>query len=176
VAVPGRIIGLAAWLARGIMLHMSKVSAGLLLYRERGGRLEVLLGHPGGPFWSHKDHGVWTLPKGEVKPGEELLAAAQREFAEETGGTAAPPFIGLGSIQQKSGKTVHAWGFAGDFDPEQLHSGTYQMEWPPGSGRMGTFPEVDRVEFFPIAEARKRILAAQADFLDRLVEALVGQM
>lgn len=142
------------------------------MYRERGGQLEVLLGHPGGPFWAGKDLGVWTLPKGEVNPGEDLLAAAQREFGEETGGTPVPPFLELGSIQQKSGKTVHAWGFAGDFDPAQLQSGNYQMEWPPHSGQIGSFPEVDRVEFFPIAEARRRILGAQGDFLDRLVLAL----
>jgi predicted NUDIX family NTP pyrophosphohydrolase len=151
---------------------MSKVSAGLILYRQRGGVLEVLLGHPGGPYWAGKDLGVWTIPKGEVHPGEDLLAAAQREFSEETGGKPAPPFLPLGSIRQKSGKTVHAWAFAGDFDPARLRSGTYQMEWPPGSGHSGTFPEVDRVEFFPIDEARKRILGAQADFLDRLEIAL----
>jgi predicted NUDIX family NTP pyrophosphohydrolase len=157
---------------RGIIASMSKVSAGLLMYRVRGGQLEVLLGHPGGPFWAGKDLGVWTIPKGEVNPGEVLLVAAQREFAEETGGVCTPPFIELGSIRQKSGKTVHAWGFAGNFDPAQLRSGTYQMEWPPGSGKTGTFPEVDRVEFFSIAEARRRILGAQGEFLDRLVDAL----
>jgi predicted NUDIX family NTP pyrophosphohydrolase len=151
---------------------MTKVSAGLLMFRVRGGELEVLLGHPGGPFWAAKDLGVWTLPKGEVNPGEDLLVAARREFAEETGGTSTPPFLELGSIRQKSGKTVHAWGFQGDFDTAQLRSGTYQMEWPPGSGQLGTFPEVDRVAFFSIPEARRRILGAQAEFLDRLLLAV----
>ncbi|HEY6167606.1 MAG TPA: NUDIX domain-containing protein [Verrucomicrobiae bacterium] len=151
---------------------MIKVSAGLLMYRLRDGELEVLLAHPGGPFWARKDAGVWTIPKGEVKPGEDLLAAAQREFQEETGALSQPPFFDLNSIQQRSGKVVHAWAFEGDFDPATLRSGTYRMEWPPGTGQFADFPEVDRAQFFAVTEAREKMLVAQVPFLARLTEAL----
>lgn len=142
------------------------------MYRLRDRELEVLLAHPGGPFWANKDAGAWTIPKGEVRPGEELFAAACREFAEETGNQVAGPFIELGSVLQKSGKTVHAWAFAGEFDPAKLRSGTYTMEWPPGSGRQSAFPEIDRAQFFVLPEARRRMIHAQTEFLTRLEAAL----
>src|ERR1043165_2761114 len=151
---------------------MSKVSAGLLLFRWPNGALEVLRARAGGPLWARKDAGVWTIPKGEVKPGEELLAAARREFEEETGAKPEPPFRELGAITQRSGKIVHAWAFEGEFDPLLLRSGTYEMEWPPGSGRKSAFPEVDRAEFFRLAAARRKMLTSQQDFLSRLVASL----
>jgi len=151
---------------------MSKVSAGLLLYRRRGGILEVLLAHPGGPFWARKDSGVWTIPKGEVQAGEEMLAAACREFEEETGAQPHPPFVELGSITQRSGKIVHAWAFEDDFDPRGLHSGTYETEWPPGSGRTARFPEIDRAEFFDLDAARMKLIESQVELLSRLEEAV----
>ena len=146
-----------------------RTSAGILLWRRRDGRLEVLLAHPGGPFWVKKDHGHWTIPKGEVEPGEELAAVAGREFAEETG-HALPggPQIDLGQIRQKSGKVVLGWGVEGDLDPSAAVSNTYEVEWPPRSGHMRSFPEIDRVEWFGLAEARERLKAAQVPFLDRL--------
>jgi len=148
-------------------------SAGILLYRWREGALELLLAHPGGPFWRTRDHGHWTLPKGEVEQGEELLDVARREFAEETG-EAIPNGhgIALGEIHQKSGKQVVAWGFEGDLDPALAHSNSFSMEWPPGSGRIESFPEIDRVEWFDPVEARLRLKAAQVPFIDRLEEAL----
>jgi len=150
----------------------SKQSAGLLMFRRREGRpLEVLLAHPGGPLWARKDLGAWTIPKGEYMD-EEPLVAAQREFLEETGFSPAAPFIGLSSVKQKSGKVVSAWAFEGDCDPSQLRSNTFEMEWPRHSGRMQAFSEVERVEWFTIAEARERILLAQAPLLDRLCERL----
>jgi predicted NUDIX family NTP pyrophosphohydrolase len=150
-------------------------SAGILLWRHQGGTLEVLLAHNGGPYWVKKDHGHWTIPKGEVEPGEELSAVARREFAEETG-HAVPdgPLIDLGQIRQKSGKVVLGWGVEGDLDPATAVSNTYEMEWPPRSGRMQAFPEIDRVEWFGMDEARSRLKAAQVPFLDRL-EAALGQ-
>ena len=150
-----------------------RTSAGILLWRRRDGRLEVLLAHPGGPFWVKKDHGHWTIPKGEIEPGEELAAVAGREFAEETG-QALPggPQIDLGQIRQKSGKVVLGWAVEGDLDPATAVSNTYDMEWPPRSGQMRSFPEIDRVEWFGLAEARERLKAAQVPFLDRLEAAL----
>ena len=153
---------------------MTKISAGLLMYRFRDGELEVLLAHPGGPFWAPKDTGVWTIPKGEVERGEDLLATAQREFEEETGAPPQPPFLELGSIEQRSGKIVHAWAFEGEFDPAALRSGTYRSEWPPGSGRMADFPEIDRAQFFNLAGAREKMLVAQTPLLGRL-EAVLKQ-
>jgi predicted NUDIX family NTP pyrophosphohydrolase len=149
-----------------------RTSAGLLLWRRRDGRLEVLLGHPGGPYFAKKDHGHWTVLKGEVDPGEELLSVARREFAEETGFPAPDgPTVELGRIRQKSGKVVLAWALQGDLDPAAATSNTWEVEWPPRSGRMATFPEIDRVAWFDLPEARRRIKPAQAPFLDRLEDA-----
>lgn len=146
-------------------------SAGILLYRRREDALEVLLVHPGGPFWARKDEGVWSIPKGEYEPHEDALAAARREFEEELG-TAAPAGAvhDLGEIRQRAGKLVHAFGLEGDLDATDITSNTVEIEWPPRSGRAVTIPEVDRAEWFALDEARKRILAAQAELLDRLVE------
>jgi predicted NUDIX family NTP pyrophosphohydrolase len=146
-----------------------RTSAGLLLWRRRDRHMEVLLGHPGGPYFATKDYGHWTVLKGEVEPGEDLLGVARREFAEETGHPAPPgPTVELGSIRQKSGKVVLAWALEGDLDPAAASSNTWQVEWPPRSGRMATFPEIDRVAWFDLPEARRRIKPAQAPFLDRL--------
>jgi len=148
-----------------------KTSAGLLLYRvTRAGGLEVLLVHPGGPLFAKKDLGHWTVPKGEIDAGEELLAAAHRELAEETGFTAAGPALELGTVKQKNGKIVHAWAVRGDADVTRLVSNEFELEWPPKSGRVRSFPEVDRAEWFALDEARRRIKAAQEPFLDRLAE------
>jgi predicted NUDIX family NTP pyrophosphohydrolase len=151
-----------------VLGHVKAVSAGLLLYRRANGRIEVLLGHLGGPFFARKDAGAWGIPKGEVEPGEDLLAAAKREFAEETGLAPAGPLLALGSVTQKSGKVVHAWAAEGDFDPANLQSNTFELEWPRGSGKLKRFPELDRVMWFDVDTARTKINAAQAAFLDRL--------
>lgn len=151
---------------------MPKTSAGLLLFREASGGLEVLLLHPGGPFWSRKDEGAWSIPKGEFEEGEDPLAAARREFEEETGASAPGEALVLGALKQSGGKTVHAWAVRGDFDPALLRSNTFLLEWPPKSGRMQEFPEVDRAGWFPLDEARRKILKGQAGFLDRLQEKL----
>jgi predicted NUDIX family NTP pyrophosphohydrolase len=152
-----------------------RTSAGILLWRLRSGSLEVLLAHNGGPLWVRKDHGHWTIPKGETEPGEELAAVARREFAEETGHQVPDgPLIELGQIRQKSGKVVLGWAVEGDLDPATSVSNTYEMEWPPRSGRIQSFPEIDRVEWFGMAEARTRLKAAQVPFLERL-EAALGQ-
>ena len=146
-------------------------SAGILLYRHRDRELEVLLVHPGGPFWARKDEGVWSIPKGEYEPTEDPLAAARREFEEELG--AAPPAgpaHDLGEIRQRAGKLVHAFALEGDLDAAAIISNTCEIEWPPRSGRAITIPEVDRAEWFALGEARKRILPAQAELLDRLAE------
>jgi predicted NUDIX family NTP pyrophosphohydrolase len=143
------------------------------MFRRRGGKLEVLLAHPGGPYWRGKDDASWTIPKGEVAAGEELLDAAQREFEEETGVRPAGPFIPLTAVKQKAGKTVHAWAFAGDCDTACLVSNTYKVEWPPKSGEWQSFPEIDRAEFFEPAMARRKINPAQAAFIDEL-ERLLG--
>jgi predicted NUDIX family NTP pyrophosphohydrolase len=146
----------------------ARLSAGILLFREREGRPEVLLGHPGGPFFAKKDEGSWTLLKGEADPDEELRAVARREFAEETGHQAPDgTMLELGEIRQKGGKTVVAWALAGDLDPATARSNTFEMEWPPRSGRRRAFPEIDRVEWFDLETARAKILPAQAAFLDR---------
>lgn len=151
---------------------MSKRSAGLLMFRRRAGQLEVLLAHPGGPLWASKDRGVWSIPKGELEPGDEPLAAAIREFKEETGFDPHGPFIPLGRITQKSGKVVEAWAFEGDCDPALARSNTFALEWPPKSGRLQEFPEVDRVAFFPVDAALERIKPAQAPLIARLRDAL----
>jgi predicted NUDIX family NTP pyrophosphohydrolase len=150
----------------------AKVSAGLLLFRRAAGGLEVFLAHPGGPFWQQRDAGAWTIPKGVVGPGEELLAAARREFEEETGIAPQGPFIALGSIRQTAGKIVHAWAWEGDADPARVTSNTMQTEWPRGSGRWLTFPEVDRCGWFDFPAARTKLNPAQAELLDRLVAAV----
>ena len=152
-------------------------SAGILLFRLVEGRPEVLLVHPGGPFWAKKDLGGWSIPKGVCEEGEELRECALREFVEELG--AAPTLnvdslIELGSVRQKGGKVVHAWAAEGEFDPAELRSNTFAMEWPPRSGAEREFPEVDRAEWFAPEEARQKILAAQAEFVDRLLDRLSG--
>ncbi len=152
-----------------------RISAGLLLYRRKS-LLEVLLVHPGGPVWTKRDVGAWSIPKGEVIEGEELLAVARREFEEELGvRPQASNFIPLGSITQKGGKVVHAWAFEGDLDTSAVKSNTFQMEWPPRSGRQAEFPEVDRAEWFDIATAKKKILQGQLPFIGELVVKLAGR-
>lgn len=151
---------------------MSRLSAGLLLYRRRGGVLEVFLVHPGGPFWAGKDAGAWSIPKGEFSPGEEPLAAARREFGEETGFTAAGEFLPLTPLKQPSGKLIQAWAVAGDCDPGAIRSNTFTLEWPPRSGRRQEFPEVDRADWFTLAGAREKIIKGQAGFLEELREIL----
>jgi predicted NUDIX family NTP pyrophosphohydrolase len=149
------------------------VSAGLLLFRRRP-NLELFLAHPGGPFWEHRDLGAWTIPKGERNPEETMIEAAQREFLEETGVTSHGPYIPLGSIRQKAGKEVHAWAWEGDADPTTVTSNLMQSEWPRGSGKWLTFPEIDRCAWFDPEEARRRLNPAQAAFVDRLIEVLRG--
>jgi predicted NUDIX family NTP pyrophosphohydrolase len=145
-------------------------SAGLLMFRRTdAGGLEVLLAHPGGPFWARKDDGAWTLPKGGCNDGEDPLDAACREFLEETGHAARGPFLDLGEVRLKSGKRVRAWACAGDLDPAALASNLFEMEWPPRSGRLRQFPEIDRVAWFPPAAARRKLMPAQQPFVDRLV-------
>jgi predicted NUDIX family NTP pyrophosphohydrolase len=153
---------------------MARRSAGLLMFRRRAGGIELLLAHPGGPFWAKKDLGAWTLPKGEYGDSETALAAAQREFREETGWEATPPFFPLGSLKQRSGKVVSAWAFEGDADPATLVSNTIEIEWPPRSGRMQVCPEVDRADWFEPGVARRKILPGQAAFIDAL-ERLVAE-
>jgi predicted NUDIX family NTP pyrophosphohydrolase len=143
-----------------------------LLFRQRDKKVQVLLAHPGGPFWSRKDQGVWTIPKGLIGPSESLLSAAQREFAEETGYRPGGEAIPLGSAKQPGGKVVHVWAIEGDWDPVDLQSNTFEMEWPPRSGRRQSFPEIDRASWFGIVEARLKILKGQAAFLDHLLETL----
>lgn len=151
----------------------SKTSAGLLMFRVRSGTVEVLLVHPGGPFFQNRDDGAWTIPKGEITEGEELLARARIEFEEELGIPASGPWLELGSVKQKGGKIVHAWAFSGDLEEGfELASNTFEMEWPPHSGKTQRFPEVDRASFFSMEQAREKINAAQAVFLDRLIELL----
>jgi predicted NUDIX family NTP pyrophosphohydrolase len=152
---------------------MPKRSAGLLMYRGSGPRLELLLVHPGGPFWAKKDLGAWSIPKGEHMPDEDPLTVAQREFAEETGTRPRGKFRPLGEVVQAGGKRVSAWAVDGDFDPAALVSNTFETEWPPRSGRRRSFPEVDRAGWFSPEEARRKINAGQRAFVDRLVE-LVG--
>jgi predicted NUDIX family NTP pyrophosphohydrolase len=143
-------------------------SAGILLHRVRDAVQEVLLVHPGGPFWAKKDAGAWSIPKGEYSDDEDPLACARREFEEELGAPAPDGLTSLGEVRQKSGKRVTAWAAAGDLDPSAIRSNTFTMEWPPRSGRTQEFPEIDRAEWFPLEEARERINPAQAAFLDRL--------
>ncbi len=152
---------------------MPKRSAGLLMYRRRSRELEVFLVHPGGPFWSKKDLGAWSIPKGEYLEGEEPLEAAIREFEEETGFSPKGTFAGLGDLKQPGGKIVTAWAFEGDCDPAKLKSNTFLMEWPPRSGRQIEVPEVDRGCWYSIEDARRRLLPGQRAFLDRLLETVL---
>jgi len=157
---------------------MPRVSAGLLMYRTRPQGLQVLLVHPGGPYWRSKDEGAWTIPKGEAGNGEELLDAARREFREELGFDALPTrgaFEPLRPVKQKGGKVVHAWAFEGDCDPLSARSNTFEMEWPPRSGRRVEFPEVDRAEFFYLETAAHKINPAQVAFLDELAARCRGR-
>jgi predicted NUDIX family NTP pyrophosphohydrolase len=150
------------------MVKPSRPSAGLLLYRRTAAGLELFLAHPGGPFWHNRDAGAWTIPKGVAEAGEDGLMAARREFEEETGVHPVGPFVSLGSIRQKAGKIVHAWAWEGDADPALITSNTMTTEWPRGSGRFITFPEVDRCAWFDPQAARERINPAQAELIDRL--------
>jgi predicted NUDIX family NTP pyrophosphohydrolase len=151
---------------------MAKRSAGLLLFRRGKELIEVFLVHPGGPFWAKKDLGAWSIPKGEYAEDEDPLRAARREFEEETGFPAPANAVSLGELKQAGGKVVAAWAAEGDCDPEKLVSNTCEIEWPPRSGRKMEIPEVDRAAWFPLAEARERILKSQQPFIDRLSEAL----
>ena len=151
---------------------MAKQSAGILLYRREGGQLQFFLVHPGGPFYKKKDGGAWTIPKGEFDENEDAFDAAKREFLEETGQKIDGRFIGLDSVKLKSGKTIYAWAVEGDIDHEIISSNTFEMEWPPKSGRLQSFPEIDRAAWFGWEEARLKINNAQAGFLDKLAEVL----
>ena len=151
---------------------MRKASAGLLLYRNAAGGLEVLLVHPGGPYWARKDIGAWSIPKGEIEPGEEALAAARREFEEETGASVEGTFLLLPSVKLRSGKVVHAWAIEADFDAAGLRSNLFSMEWPPKSGQQREFPEADRAEWLSIDAARVKIHPGQAPLLDHLLARL----
>jgi predicted NUDIX family NTP pyrophosphohydrolase len=146
----------------------ARQSAGLLLYRRRDGRIEVFLAHPGGPLWKNRDAGAWSIPKGELADGEDRLAAARREFAEETGAAIDGRFAALAPIRQRNGKVVHAWAVESDLALEGLASNTFALEWPPRSGRMQDFPEMDRYGWFPLAEARVKINEGQQPLLDGL--------
>ena len=155
----------------------TRVSAGILLFRRTAAGIDVLLAHPGGPYFAKKDLGDWSLVKGEVEPGEELIAVARREFLEETGHEApnGTP-VDLGSIVQKGGKVVHAWGLEGDLDPSLAVSNLVAIQWPPRSGLRQMFPEIDRVEWFEPDEARRRIKESQIPLIDRLLEAVDGRV
>lgn len=151
---------------------MSRVSAGLLMYRIDDGNLQVLVAHPGGPFFRNKDEGAWSIPKGEIEPDEDYLAAARREFEEETGVKPTGPFVALTPVKQKGGKVVHAWAFEGNCDPAEIVSNTFTIEWPPKFAQQQEFPEIDRVEFFNLETARRKINAAQAGLIDELEKLL----
>jgi predicted NUDIX family NTP pyrophosphohydrolase len=151
---------------------MAKESAGLLMYRRARGPLEVLLAHPGGPFWAKRYEGAWSVPKGGIDPGEDPLQTAIREFIEETGFVPEAPYLPLGRITQRSGKIVHCWAFEGDCEPAALRSNMTSVEWPPRSSRMIAVPEIDEVRFFELDEARRAINIAQAELLDRLLSAV----
>ncbi len=154
---------------------MPRLSPGLLMYRIKDGALQVLLAHPGGPFFQKKDEGAWSIPKGEPNSDEDLLVTTQREFEEETGVKSVGPFLPLKPIQQKGGKIVHAWAFEGDCDPYATKSNTFTMEWPPKSGRQQEFPEIDRAEFFDLVTARKKIKAGQYALIEELATVVENQ-
>ena len=160
------VIDVTAHAARGN--SMPKMSAGILMFRRRDAALQVLLVHPGGPFWKNKDAGAWSIPKGEYAESEDPLTAAKREFQEETGIEAQGELIPLGQVRQSGGKTVWAWAMEGDCAPLEIRSNTFSLEWPPKSGRMQQFPEIDRAEWFDVGKARTRIVKAQSEFLERL--------
>jgi len=149
------------------MRRTKEISAGIAAFRRNNG-LEVLLGHPGGPFWANKDDGVWTIPKGRAEPGDEIVAAARREFTEETNLTADGELIALASVNQNSGKTVHAFAFEADFDLARFASNEFEIEWPPRSGRRQSFPEIDRIAYFTLPVAMVKILAYQRPLLDEI--------
>ena len=147
---------------------MKKLSAGIILYRYRKGKLEVMLVHPGGPFWKNKDEGVWSIPKGLVQEGEDSMDAARREFEEECGFEPEMELVDLGEANQSGKKRVHAYAAEGDMDPSEIRSNTFEMEWPKGSGDVEEFPEVDRAEWFTISDAEEKILNGQVVFIERL--------
>ncbi len=153
---------------------MSRQSAGLLLFRRVAADIEVLLVHPGGPYWATKDEGAWSIPKGEFDQNEDPLDAARREFTEETGFAASGEIIQLETVRQPNGKFVHAWAIQGDFDPARLQSNTFSLEWPPKSGRQEQFPEVDRAVWFSMGAAKRKILKGQVPFLKQL-QNILGQ-
>jgi predicted NUDIX family NTP pyrophosphohydrolase len=155
---------------------MPRISAGLLMYRIRGGRAQVLLVHPGGPFFRNKDRGAWSIPKGEAEPDEDLLEAARREFEEETGLEPSGPYAALTPVKQSGGKAVHAWAFEGDRDLTRIVSNTFTMEWPPKSGRQAEFPEIDQCEMFDFDNARRKINPAQVALIDELEGILGGKL
>lgn len=138
------------------------------MFRRRGGALQLLLAHPGGPFWQRKDAGAWSIPKGEYASPETALDAAQREFVEETGFAVTPPLLPLGEVVQAAGKRITAWAFEADCDPASLQCNEFEMEWPPRSGRRQSFPEIDRVGWFAVDEALEKLLPAQREFVERL--------
>lgn len=150
------------------MKKRTNISAGILLFRRRDSETEFLLAHPGGPFWAHRDAGVWTIPKGVANEGEELLVTACREFEEETGLQPTGPFLDLGTIRQKAGKYVSAWAWEGEADPDSLKSNLMRTEWPRGSGNWLNFPEVDRYAWFNSRDAREKLNPAQIELIDRL--------
>jgi len=160
-------------LSRAPLSRRTEVSAGILAFRRTRRRLELLLAHPGGPYWRNRDEGAWSIPKGVVV-SDDLLACARREFNEETGLVADGAFVALRPARQKSGKTVHAFALEADFDLSRASSNSFEMQWPPRSGRMQSFPEVDRVAWFDLATARKKILPGQLPFIEELVERLDG--
>jgi predicted NUDIX family NTP pyrophosphohydrolase len=152
---------------------MRKKAAGILLYRQNGSSFEVLLIHPGGPFWAKKDAGAWSIPKGEISENEDPLMAAQREFHEETGFSVQGPFISIGSVKQSSGKVVQAWACKGNVDASAIQSNSFNLEWPPHSGKYQDFPEADRAEWFSLTQARKKILKVQLPLLENLEQLLL---
>ena len=157
------------------MSRRSEVSAGILVYRRgSGGGLDLLLAHPGGPYWRGKDEGAWSIPKGVVESGD-VLACAKREFNEETGLIAEGPLVALTPLRQKSGKTVHAFALEADFNLTAFSSNTFEMEWPPRSGKLASFPEIDRIAYFKLGTARKKILPGQRAFIEELVGRLGGK-
>ncbi len=147
----------------------TKQSAGLLMYRKHGQSIQILLVHPGGPFWAGKDLGAWSIPKGEFNEDEDRLKAARREFEEETGFLPSGQFVRLGAIRQPSGKVIHAWAFEGDLDAKKVKSNTFFLEWPPQSGKQKEFPEIDRADWFTVDAAREKIAKGQVEFLDELL-------
>jgi predicted NUDIX family NTP pyrophosphohydrolase len=160
--------------AKGENAGMPPQSAGILLYRLRSGAPDVLLVHPGGPFWARKDLGAWSIPKGELFPGEEPLEAARREWLEEIGSPLDGPFTPMRPVRQPGGKVVLAWAVCGDLDPSTVRSNTFSLEWPRGSGRFAEFPEVDRAEWFSLSAARGKILKGQLPLLDELKRILAS--